>query len=53
MCPFQMHYTVGPVPRNFYYDPSTDKTDYDEITVYAGDKHIIELEVNEPGALIQ
>lgn len=47
-----MNYTVDHVPQTCYYDPTTDKTDYDEITIYAGHKHIIELDVQEPGSLI-
>nr|CAD2197588.1 unnamed protein product [Meloidogyne enterolobii] len=45
-CPSKVRYGLGPVPDSYYVDQSTVMTDYDQLTtVYAGDKHLIELRV--------
>ncbi|KAL3103284.1 hypothetical protein niasHS_002470 [Heterodera schachtii] len=45
-CPSKIRYGLGPVPDSFFVDPSQAMPDYDQLTtVYAGDKHLIELKV--------
>uniref|UniRef100_A0A1I8BXJ2 CRAL-TRIO domain-containing protein n=1 Tax=Meloidogyne hapla TaxID=6305 RepID=A0A1I8BXJ2_MELHA len=45
-CPSKVRYGLGPVPDSYYVDQSTAMPDYDQLTtVYAGDKHLIELRV--------
>jgi hypothetical protein len=45
-CPSKIRYGLGPVPDSFYIDADTAMPDYDQLTtVYAGDKHLIELKV--------
>lgn len=45
-CPSLVRYGLGPVPDTYYVDPDNAMPDYDQLTtVYAGDKHLIELKV--------
>lgn len=45
-CPSKIRYGLGPVPDSYFVDPSTAMPDYDQLTtVYAGEKHLIELKV--------
>lgn len=45
-CPSKIRYGLGPVPDSYYVDVHTALSDYDQLTtVYAGDKHLIELKV--------
>jgi len=45
-CPSKIRYGLGPVPDTYFVDPSSAMPDYDQLTtVYAGDKHLIELKV--------
>lgn len=43
-CPSKIRYGLGPVPDSYFIDQSHAMPDYDQLTtVYAGDKHLIEL----------
>lgn len=60
-CPSKIRYGLGPVPDSYYVNQATAMQDYDQLTVkfqietktiiinfktvYAGDKHLIELKV--------
>lgn len=45
-CPSKIRYGLGPVPDTYFIDPTNAMPDYDQLTtVYAGDKHLIELKV--------
>jgi hypothetical protein len=45
-CPSKIRYGLGPVPDNYFVDPTNAMPEYDQLTtVYAGDKHLIELKV--------
>lgn len=45
-CPSKVRFGLGPVPDTYYVDPAKAMPDYDQLTtVYAGDKHLIELKV--------
>ncbi|CAD5208282.1 unnamed protein product [Bursaphelenchus xylophilus] len=45
-CPSKIRYGLGPVPDTYYVDKNNAMPDYDQLTtVYAGDKHLIELKV--------
>lgn len=51
-CPSKVRYGLGPVPETYFVDRMNALSDYDdETTVYAGDKHLIELNV-EPNTRI-
>uniref|UniRef100_A0A914WA98 SEC14-like protein 2 n=2 Tax=Plectus sambesii TaxID=2011161 RepID=A0A914WA98_9BILA len=51
-CPSKVRYGLGPVPETYFVDRSSALSDYDDkTTVYAGDKHLIELNV-EPNTRI-
>ncbi|KAI6203699.1 hypothetical protein M3Y94_00586800 [Aphelenchoides besseyi] len=45
-CPSKIRYGLGPVPDSYFTNPADAMPDYDQqTTVYAGDKHLIELKV--------
>ncbi|CAD5205843.1 unnamed protein product [Bursaphelenchus okinawaensis] len=45
-CPSKIRYGLGPVPDTYYVDKHNAMPHYDQLTtVYAGDKHLIELKV--------
>jgi len=46
-CPAKVRYGLGPVPESYYVDRESAMPEYDhETTVYAGDKHLIELNID-------
>ncbi|MFH4975888.1 hypothetical protein AB6A40_002597 [Gnathostoma spinigerum] len=46
-CPSKVRYGLGPVPDSYFVDSDTVMTDYDQLTtVYAGEKHLIEINVD-------
>ncbi|GMT00082.1 hypothetical protein PENTCL1PPCAC_22256 [Pristionchus entomophagus] len=48
ICPSKIRYGLGPVPDTYYVNPDTVFPDYDQLTtVYAGDKHLIQIRVKE------
>ena len=51
-CPSVIRYGLGPIPDNFFIDPRRAMTDYDQLTtIYAGDKHLISVEIKEPSKI--
>lgn len=47
-CASIIRYGLGPVPDVYFVDPVNAMPDYDQLTtVYAGDKHLIELKVKK------
>lgn len=44
----RFRYGMGPVPSDYFVDPKTAMSDYDQLTtVYAGDKHLISIRIKE------
>ncbi|CAJ0946151.1 unnamed protein product, partial [Mesorhabditis belari] len=51
-CPSMIRYGLGPIPDTFFVDSETVMPDYDEMTtVYAGDKHLIQIKVKKPSKI--
>uniref|UniRef100_A0AC35TZD2 SEC14-like protein 2 n=1 Tax=Rhabditophanes sp. KR3021 TaxID=114890 RepID=A0AC35TZD2_9BILA len=52
-CPDIVRYGLGPIPDSFYVDPESAMPDYDQLTtVYAGDKHLIDICVKKKNTKI-
>uniref|UniRef100_A0A915BSB3 SEC14-like protein 2 n=1 Tax=Parascaris univalens TaxID=6257 RepID=A0A915BSB3_PARUN len=45
-CPSKIRYGLGPIPDSYFVDVDTVMPEYDQLTtVYAGEKHLIEIKV--------
>ncbi|XP_003371706.1 putative retinal-binding protein [Trichinella spiralis] len=49
-CSSKIVYGLGPVPDCYKYDIKNDKDTYTDVTVYAGNSHLVELMVDSPGS---
>ena len=49
---FFSSYGLGPIPDSYFVDPENAMPDYDQLTtVYAGDKHLIQIKVKKPSKI--
>ncbi|EGT43476.1 hypothetical protein CAEBREN_26403 [Caenorhabditis brenneri] len=51
-CPSRIKYGGGAVDESYFVDPKKAMADYDQLTtVYAGDKHLIQIKVKRPSRI--
>ncbi|VDO96407.1 unnamed protein product [Soboliphyme baturini] len=52
-CPSKVNFGIDVVSKEDYYDPSKDKDEYTEVTVYAGNVHTVEVDIKNEGTVLR